>query len=290
MASPLSGLLEIIHSRKRDRWKDRNEQALRGLFGTRYSQRAEKAVVLRAPDMKGDGGVPYAAYIHPSNPDAGGYGGMSFVIFPSDEAPCLLAMCIGTQGLAPDEAILGRPGHARKINAICGWLNNQFGKGQQLAWAKADPTRLDLGLPATIQRSWAAHEPALNKYGKVIYALYQPTDDETSTGMALSAFLDILFEERGHTPLKEFQDDAEALKSAWFAHLMPPAERSEVRNLLHLRRYVVIQGPPGTGKTRLARQILADDYSGRGYSIQFHPTTPRRDLVITPPALAPSPR
>ncbi len=28
------------------------------------------------------------------------YGGMSFVIFPANDAPCLVAMVIGTQGLA----------------------------------------------------------------------------------------------------------------------------------------------------------------------------------------------
>jgi 5-methylcytosine-specific restriction enzyme B len=44
--------------------------------------------------------VPYAAYIHPSNADSGAYGGMSFVIFPANEGPCLVAMVIGTQGLA----------------------------------------------------------------------------------------------------------------------------------------------------------------------------------------------
>jgi hypothetical protein len=33
---------------------------------------------------------------------------MSFVIFPVEGEPCLVAMVIGTQGLAPDEAILGR--------------------------------------------------------------------------------------------------------------------------------------------------------------------------------------
>src|SRR5207248_5807401 len=105
-----------IHSQTMDSWKERNEQALAALFGTRYAKRAEKAVRLRAPDMRGsDTGVPYAAYIDPSNADAGAYGGMSFVIFPVEGELCLIAMVIGTQGLAPDEAILGRPGHPRKM-------------------------------------------------------------------------------------------------------------------------------------------------------------------------------
>ena len=33
--------------------------------------------------------------------------------------------------------------------------------------------------------------------------------------------LDLMFEERGHTPLKDFQEDSTATQSAWFSHLMP---------------------------------------------------------------------
>lgn len=117
-------LVEIIHSGNVDDWKGRNERALGALFGTRYAKRAGKSVTLRAPDMRGsDAGVPYAGYIHPSNPDAGAYGGMSFVIFPVEGESCLVAMGIGTLGLAPDESTLGRPGHARKLHAVATWLN-----------------------------------------------------------------------------------------------------------------------------------------------------------------------
>src|SRR5215471_12583294 len=132
MASPFDLLVDLIHSTTLDGWKDRNEKALAGLFGTRYAKRAEKSVALRAPDMKGnEKGIPYAAYIDPSNADAGSYGGMSFAIFPVEGSPCMVGMVIGTQGLAPDETILGRPGHARKMQAICTWLNHKFGSGQQ---------------------------------------------------------------------------------------------------------------------------------------------------------------
>jgi 5-methylcytosine-specific restriction enzyme B len=103
-------LLDVIHSKTMESWKERNEKALAALFGSRYSKRAEKSVKLRAPDMLGsDTGVPYAAYIHPSNPDAGAYGGMCFVVFPVGGEPCLIGMGIGTQGLAPDEASLVGP-------------------------------------------------------------------------------------------------------------------------------------------------------------------------------------
>jgi 5-methylcytosine-specific restriction protein B len=180
MATPFDQLADIIHSPTLDSWKERNEKALAALFAGRYPKRAEKSVTLRAPDMKGgDAGVPYAAYIHPSNPDSGAYGGMSFVIFPVDDAPCLVALVIGTQGLTPDEAILGRPGHARKIQAIGAWLNHRFGGGAQVAWAKQDPTRVDIDVPEAIQKAWSQYERALKRYGKVLYGIYRPTAART---------------------------------------------------------------------------------------------------------------
>lgn len=280
MNSPFDLLVDLIHSKTIDSWKERNEEALVALFGTRYPKRAENCVALRAPDMKGsDSGVPYAAYIHPSNPDAGAYSGMCFVIFPAEDAPCLVAMGIGTQGLSPDEAILGRPGHARKMQAICGWLNHQFGGGAQVAWAKQDPTRVDIDVPLPIQNAWTTYERAFKRYGRVLYAVYRPPEDKSGTIAAVTAMLDILFQERGHSPLKDFQDDARKVQSAWFEHLMPTTTRDDVVALLKARRYVIIQGPPGTGKTRMARLILTQDYEGTGQTIQFHPNTTYENFV-----------
>jgi 5-methylcytosine-specific restriction protein B len=281
MASPFDPLIDIIHSTTLDAWKDRNEKALAALFGTRYAKRAEKSVALRAPEMKGgnEAGVPYAGYIHPSNADAGAYGGMSFVIFPAADASCLVAMVIGTQGLAPDEAILGRPGHARKLQAVCTWLNQQFGNGEQLAWAKQDPTRVDIDLPASVQKAFQAYEPALKRYGRVLYAIYRPTQNRQATQAAVTAMLDIMFEERGQTPLSEFKSDADAIEAAWFDYLMPTVTRDQVSSLLKTRRYVIIQGPPGTGKIRMAREMLAKDYAGIGQTIQFHPNTTYENFV-----------
>jgi len=230
--------------------------------------------------MKGsDSGVPYAAYIAPSNPDSGTYGGMSFVIFRAEGHPCLIGLVIGTQGLAPDEAILGRPGHARKVRAICDWLNHEFGGGGQVAWAKQDPTRTDIPAPDNIQREWSEYDRLFGRYGHVVYGLYKPTGDRAGTGAALSAMLDLMFEERGHKPLKEFQQDYEAVRSRWFACLMPEFTRDGVLDLLKRRRFVILQGPPGTGKTRMARQILKSDYADFGRSVQFHPSTTYENFI-----------
>ncbi|MCC6364591.1 MAG: AAA family ATPase [Bryobacterales bacterium] len=280
MPSIFDPLVDIIHSRTLGSWKDRNEKALAALFGARYAKRAEKSVALRAPDMKGsDAGVPYAAYIHPSNADAGAYGGMSFVIFPVEGEPCLVAMVIGTQGLAPDESILGRPGHARKMQAVTAWLNHRFGGGNQLAWAKQDPTRIDIDVPDSLQRAWSAYERVFKRYGRVLYALYKPSEDRSGAIAAVTAMLDLMFEERGHPPLKDFHEDSSRVRSAWFSHLMPETGSTQVVELLRNRRFVVLQGPPGTGKTRMARQILSADYDGFGRSVQFHPSTTYENFI-----------
>lgn len=96
--------------------------------------------------MNSEAGVPFAAYIHPSNAPSGSYSGLSFVIFSGTGGHCLIGMVVGTGGLNPDEAILGRPGHARKLQAICSWLNREHGGGKLVAWAKPDPTRTDLSV------------------------------------------------------------------------------------------------------------------------------------------------
>src|SRR5947209_20162322 len=104
-------LLDIVHSGTQDSWPERNKAAFEALFGSpdgRYTKPAAKAVTLRAPAMSGDSGVPFAAYIHPSNPPSGPYSGLSLVIFPVAGQSCLVGLVVGTQGLAPDEAILGR--------------------------------------------------------------------------------------------------------------------------------------------------------------------------------------
>ena len=115
-------LADIIHSHSQDSWAHRNQEAFDRLFGTpdgRYPKSAASALALRAPEMPAESGVPFAAYIHPSNPRSGPYSGLSFVIFPALGQPSLIGLVVGTQGLSPDEAILGRPGHARKVQAIC---------------------------------------------------------------------------------------------------------------------------------------------------------------------------
>ena len=124
-------LIKLIHSKTTEGWAERSKDAFASLFGSgggRYEKAAEKYVQYRTPDMKGDDAVLFSALIPPNSPPSGAYGGMSFVLFPVSGKPALIAMVVGTQGLNPDEEILSRPGHGRKVNAICNWLNKTHGK------------------------------------------------------------------------------------------------------------------------------------------------------------------
>lgn len=60
---------------------------------------------------------------------------------------------------------------------------------------------------------------------------------------------------------------------------MPDITASEVADLLHERRFVVLEGPPGTGKTRMALELKEHEYSDRGRSIQFHPNTTYENFI-----------
>jgi 5-methylcytosine-specific restriction protein B len=272
----IAALVEIIHSPTQDSWAQRNKAAFEGLFGSpdgRYPKSAARVVTLRAPEMSPDAGVPFAAYIHPSNPTSGAYSGLSFVVFPAPDQPCLIGLVVGTGGLTPDEAILGRPGHARKTQAICAWLNRDYGGGRLVAWAKQDPTRTDVSVPDTVKEACPAYKPIFDRYGKEMYALYFPTADRSATETAVTALLDLLFEERGCIPISSCKANYESIRGSWFDHLMPGVEGSQVAELLAIRKYAIIQGPPGTGKTRMATELLQKEYGGRGRTIQFHPNT-----------------
>jgi 5-methylcytosine-specific restriction protein B len=188
-------------------------------------------------------------------------------------------MVTGTLGLHPDEAILGKPGHARKLQALAAWINSQYGQGSVLAWSKSDPTRTDQPLPPTVRALWPEYSSVYDRYGKEIYFLFRPTDDRTLTETVLAALLDIYVEERNGLLLKGASQHATQIRTQWMAHLLPTLSRSDVVDTLQRQRYAIIQGPPGTGKTRLAQQLLAAEYAGNGFSIQFHPSTSYETFV-----------
>jgi 5-methylcytosine-specific restriction protein B len=109
--------------------------------------------------------------------------------------------------------------------------------------------------------------------------MYAPGSDSKETLEALTAFLDLLFDERGVRPLAPFTANAREIQARWFQYLMPGVSSADVAELLNERRYVIVQGPPGTGKTRMALQLIKTEYQNRGQTIQFHANTTYENFV-----------
>ena len=263
----MSDLLDLVYTPK-NQWDSAARNAFDIALKARFLRVGdltdrkgdEKRFQLRVNSDQKDGAVPYAALIPSEQELSGPYGGMSFVLFPADETgkPALIAMVIGTNGLAPDEAILGRPGHARKCAAIASWLNRRA--SGVFAWAKSDPVRIDLQLPAAVENELEAWNGASKKYGKVVYAVFVSPKDRTDESDsivrdAIAAFVDLFFDERRIGLKKDAMEDAERIRRSWLAKILPTADDAWVAGLLRSRRFVVIEGPPGTGKTELARRL-----------------------------------
>lgn len=266
-------------------WPSKMKEAFDDLFGSdggRYPASARKTITPRIPELPAAGDdtmVPFAALIHPSNPNSGLYGGMSIAIFPGENSPCLLSFVVGTNGLAEDQNILGRPGHARKVKAMCAWLNKRHGGKGLVAWAKQEPSRIDQLVPSNITSQFPQYSRAFKRYGNVLYGIFVPTDEGSSTLEAVTAFLDLMFEERGEAPLSSFVKDSDRIKQQWMECLLPDVSDKDVADLLDRRRYVILEGPPGTGKTRMAQELIRKHYSGRGRTIQFHANSTYEDFV-----------
>lgn len=273
-------LLDLIYEHDLATWSECADEAFKELFGGatgRYPERARSAVQIRAPKFTDENNVPFSTLIEPSNPKSGPYGGMSVGVFPVEGEPCLIALGTGTTGLHPDEAILARPGHARKAHAICEAINRR--EKRFAAWAKHDPTRNDLTVPENVAGQFDVYAAPLKRYGKDVHAIYRPTSDRGAAAFALRAFLDLYFEERGFTPLAAHKPDYEATRAEYFRCLMPDITAQEVADLLNERRFVVLEGPPGTGKTRMALELLHNQYANHGHSIQFHPNTTYENFI-----------
>jgi 5-methylcytosine-specific restriction enzyme B len=252
--------------------------AIEALFGSRYPQRSRyaKRISLMNPDQ----GVPFAGLVHEESPSSGVYGGMSLIWFPvagDDRGPAssLLTLVCGTRGLAPDEQILGRPGHARHLQA----LRRHLAARGVAGWVKQDPTLLTESFPRSLLDRYGRFRQVFDKYGNYIYAAVEiPTAPERARE-ALATFLDFYAWERGWAPLKAAEAEVGALKNALRAHVFPRTDEAELVALLRERRFVVLQGPPGTGKTRLANRILQDAFGSRGTTVQFHPAVTYETFV-----------
>lgn len=259
--------------------------AMRGVFGERYHKRSaphfdhDKPPFIRNAYGRGGGEtdhVAYAGFINPDNPPSGPYGGTSLVWFPRDEG-CLIDFGIGTRGLSPDEGILTRPGHRRRIASLRRYLVSQ---GVPVAWARQDPATIGVPVPELITKRLPAWEPVFRRYSNELYCLsVVPKNDPVKARLVVKAFLDLYAYERGWEVLKSAKDEFEHFIAGLHATWLSTPRTEQIVALLKDRRFVVLEGPPGTGKSRAAEEILRTTYAGNGFVTQFHPSTTYEDFV-----------
>lgn len=279
MADALTNLSEFI-SKGLLPQEGKAHDLLERLYGGRYQKRHLQGMMLRdayglANDADG-AGIPWAGLVNPDSPQSGPYGGASVVWFPSKENGSLMGLGIGTRGISPDEGLLNRPGHRRRVAA----LRRQLAKEGFEVWSKPDPANLGVSVPKTVRLRFPGFEKTFARYGNEMYLVAQVPTNPAKARRVVQAFLDLYAFERGWQPLKEFQEEFEQLLSQLRSGLFPEVTPIQVDELLKLRRFVVLQGPPGTGKTRLANRVKTEIYAGNGMTIQFHPSVTYEDFVI----------
>ncbi len=288
-ADVLSRLASLMQRGLFEKAEELVSAALKDLFGARYYQSHLKDAQIRSAayrlgSLEDDRGVPYAGLIAPDNPTSGAYGGTSIVWFPTKDHGSLLGLGVGTRGISPDEGLLTRPGHRRRIEGLRRLLSQQGIP----SWTKSDPAALGAEVPQSVIARFSNYEAALKRYSHEVYCNVAITPDMKPelARRIVQNFFDLYAFERNWKPLavaqKEFDHHIELLDRQLFEH--PNCDG--VYELLQSRRFVVLQGPPGTGKTRLAEEVRTKHFSGRGTTVQFHPSVTYEDFVI---GLSPEP-
>jgi 5-methylcytosine-specific restriction enzyme B len=252
---------------------------IEALFGDRYQKRHLAPTAVRDAYSLGAGsdeaGIPFAGLINPDNPRSGPYGGTSVVWFPAADGS-LIDFGVGTRGLAPDEGILTRPGHRRRIAALRRYLAR---RGVE-CWTKPDPSALGISVPKSATDRFPGFEKVFKRYGAELYACARVPKDPEQARIVVQAFLDLYAYERGWAVMKAYEPEYDAFHAALRTDLFASPSVEEVAALLQQRRFVVLQGAPGTGKTRMAEQVREAYFAGRGMTVQFHPAVTYEDFVV----------
>lgn len=244
------------------------------IFGERYHKATQysKRVVL----MNGEDNVSFAGLLPKDSPNSGAYGGMSLVWFPSQEGKSLLAYVVGTKGIAPDESILTRPGHARYLRALKKYIAKKY---DVFVWCKQDPANITETIPKVIKDKLASFAQVTSRYGSVLYCLVEVPSDTAKALGVVKAFFDWYAYERGWSFNAGAKSEFEHLHSDLQKNLFPNVTEDDIYKLLLERQFVILQGPPGTGKTRLAINLLRKKFKEQGFSVQFHPAVSYENFI-----------
>ena len=98
----MPSMLDLVRAPLEKNWGAAAEVALAEFAEGRYGKKWKNKLQIRVNGETRDDAAPFAALIPAGQPKSGPYGGISFVLFPSAEAPAFVYLVIGTNGLSPD--------------------------------------------------------------------------------------------------------------------------------------------------------------------------------------------
>ena len=216
----------------------------------------------------------YFGCINEGEDVSGAYSDLSIVVFPSNEANdvddrWIIALGIGSLGFKNDYGIVSLPGTRRLFLKYLD--KNAFIKNDFMDVESSDGFSTfcsENAIPDTLDN-------AVKSYGKVLQActLFDPNDYAKTTEI-ISKYL-ALYANLRHWPTNAAQRTA---VSAILKNTSPSInDEVNVKELVKVRKYIVLQGAPGTGKTRLAKKIPASN--DIVFFTQFHAETSYSDFV-----------
>jgi 5-methylcytosine-specific restriction protein B len=248
-------------------------EQVRTLLDEVFDERAHKSdrddFQTRVNLQKKDDAASFAGYITAEgNPTSGPYQGTSFVWFPA-EVGSVAVLVIGTDGFGADTAILGRPGHARRLRALARAHHGSL-------WVKPDLLDLSTAVPDAVTGVWPAIPNQLKSYSRYIYAAAPCRSADDS--QIVADLLDLFLHEHGVRHKAQAKTEWTERLAVIDRHIFPAVNADQVSGLLRERRFVILEGPPGTGKTMIAREV--GETIGSSEMIQFHPARTYEDFVV----------